>query len=129
MPSSALHRTGQTGAEALYADMGHFGRKPIARAWFLLVLPALVLNFTSARSGCILSNAEAARNPFYLLAPGWALAAEVALSTATPVIASQAVISEPFSPDPPGDPARLRAADDPIQHTSSHEKGRSTSAG
>jgi KUP system potassium uptake protein len=60
-----------TGAEALYADMGHFGRKPIARAWFILVLPALVLNYFG--QGALLLNPEAARNPFYLLAPSWAL--------------------------------------------------------
>ena len=61
-----------TGAEALYADMGHFGRKPIARAWFALVLPALVLNYFG-QGATILVNAEAARNPFYLTAPSWAL--------------------------------------------------------
>ncbi|KPD26359.1 potassium transporter Kup [Pseudomonas paraeruginosa] len=85
-----------TGAEALYADMGHFGRKPIARAWFLLVLPALVLNYFG-QGATILSNAEAARNPFYLLAPGWALLPMVALSTLATVIASQAVISGAFT--------------------------------
>jgi KUP system potassium uptake protein len=61
-----------TGAEALYADMGHFGRKPIARAWFILVLPALVLNYFG-QGALLLENPEAARNPFYLLAPSWAL--------------------------------------------------------
>jgi len=79
-----------TGAEALYADMGHFGRKPIARAWFALVLPALVLNYFG-QGATILVNAEAARNPFYLTAPSWALVPMVALSTAATVIASQAV--------------------------------------
>ncbi|MFZ6048693.1 potassium transporter Kup [Pseudomonas sp. CR3202] len=85
-----------TGAEALYADMGHFGRKPIARAWFFLVLPGLVLNYFG-QGAAILADATAARNPFYLLAPGWALLPMVALSTLATVIASQAVISGAFS--------------------------------
>ncbi len=85
-----------TGAEALYADMGHFGRKPIARAWFFLVLPALVLNYFG-QGAAILGDANAARNPFYLLAPGWALLPMVLLSTLATVIASQAVISGAFS--------------------------------
>lgn len=61
-----------TGAEALYADMGHFGRKPISRAWFILVLPGLVLNYFG-QGALTLENPEAVRNPFYLLAPSWAL--------------------------------------------------------
>ncbi|WP_330114343.1 potassium transporter Kup [Pseudomonas sp. JS3066] len=85
-----------TGAEALYADMGHFGRKPIARAWFFLVLPGLVLNYFG-QGAAILGDANAARNPFYLLAPGWALLPMVLLSTLATVIASQAVISGAFS--------------------------------
>ena len=85
-----------TGAEALYADMGHFGRKPIARAWFILVLPGLVLNYFG-QGALILENPEAVRNPFYLLAPGWALLPMVALSTLATIIASQAVISGAFS--------------------------------
>jgi len=85
-----------TGAEALYADMGHFGRKPIARAWFGLVLPALVLNYFG-QGALVLENPEAARNPFYLLAPSWALLPLVGLSTLATVIASQAVISGAFS--------------------------------
>ncbi|MNQ50029.1 potassium transport protein Kup [compost metagenome] len=85
-----------TGAEALYADMGHFGRKPIARAWFFLVLPGLVLNYFG-QGAAILADAAAARNPFYLLAPGWALLPMVLLSTLATVIASQAVISGAFS--------------------------------
>ena len=83
-----------TGAEALYADMGHFGRKPIARAWFLLVLPALVLNYFG-QGATILSNAEAARNPTCWRPAG--LLPMVALSTLATVIASQAVISGAFS--------------------------------
>ena len=110
-----------TGAEALYADMGHFGRKPIARAWFALVLPALVLNYFG-QGATILVNAEAARNPFYLTAPSWALVPLVALSTAATVIASQAVISGAFSLTRQaiqlGYVPRMV-----IQHTSSHEQG------
>ncbi|MDH4562137.1 potassium transporter Kup [Pseudomonas sp. BN411] len=85
-----------TGAEALYADMGHFGRKPIARAWFFLVLPGLVLNYFG-QGAAILADPAAARNPFYLLSPGWALLPMVLLATLATVIASQAVISGAFS--------------------------------
>ncbi|GFM85913.1 putative potassium transport system protein kup [Pseudomonas cichorii] len=85
-----------TGAEALYADMGHFGRKPISRAWFILVLPALLLNYFG-QGALVLENPEAVRNPFYLLAPGWALLPLIGLSTLATVIASQAVISGAFS--------------------------------
>jgi KUP system potassium uptake protein len=85
-----------TGAEALYADMGHFGRKPIARAWFSLVLPGLVLNYFG-QGALLLSNPAAARNPFYLLAPEWALLPMIALATLATIIASQAVISGAFS--------------------------------
>jgi KUP system potassium uptake protein len=85
-----------TGAEALYADMGHFGRKPISRAWFALVLPALVLNYFG-QGALVLQDPEAVRNPFYLLAPSWALLPLIALSTLATVIASQAVISGAFS--------------------------------
>ncbi|WP_414705697.1 potassium transporter Kup [Pseudomonas sp.] len=110
-----------TGAEALYADMGHFGRKPIARAWFLLVLPALVLNYFG-QGALLLENPEAARNPFYLLAPSWALIPLVGLSTLATVIASQAVISGAFSLTRQaiqlGYIPRMY-----IQHTSSDEQG------
>lgn len=85
-----------TGAEALYADMGHFGRKPISRAWFILVLPALLLNYFG-QGALVLENPDAVRNPFYLLAPGWALLPLIALSTLATIIASQAVISGAFS--------------------------------
>ncbi|MDD0998995.1 potassium transporter Kup [Pseudomonas sp. TNT2022 ID1044] len=85
-----------TGAEALYADMGHFGRKPIARAWFILVLPALMLNYFG-QGALLLGDPETARNPFYLLAPSWALIPLVGLATLATVIASQAVISGAFS--------------------------------
>ncbi|MDD1975270.1 MULTISPECIES: potassium transporter Kup [Pseudomonas] len=110
-----------TGAEALYADMGHFGRKPIARAWFILVLPALVLNYFG-QGALLLQNPEAARNPFYLLAPGWALIPLVGLATLATVIASQAVISGAFSLTRQaiqlGYVPRMQ-----IQHTSSDEQG------
>ncbi|CAA7626799.1 potassium transporter [Candidatus Terasakiella magnetica] len=85
-----------TGGEALYADMGHFGKLPIQIAWFALVLPALVLNYMG-QAALLLDNPEAIANPFYLLAPAWALYPMVILATAATVIASQAVISGVFS--------------------------------
>ncbi|WHS61579.1 potassium transporter Kup [Pseudomonas sp. G2-4] len=110
-----------TGAEALYADMGHFGRKPIARAWFILVLPALMLNYFG-QGALLLGDPEAARNPFYLLAPSWALIPLVGLATLATVIASQAVISGAFSLTRQaiqlGYIPRMY-----IQHTSSAEQG------
>jgi KUP system potassium uptake protein len=85
-----------TGGEALYADMGHFGRAPIRWAWFGLVLPALVLNYFG-QGALVLSRPEAVASPFYMMAPGWALGPLVLLATAATVIASQAVISGVFS--------------------------------
>jgi KUP system potassium uptake protein len=85
-----------TGAEALYADMGHFGRGPIQLAWFGLVFPALVLNYFG-QGALLIANPAAVQNPFYLLVPGWALYPMVALATAATVIASQAVISGAYS--------------------------------
>ena len=85
-----------TGAEALYADMGHFGRRPIQVAWLLIVLPALVCNYLG-QGALILSDPSAVQNPFYLMAPGWGLAPLVLLSTAATVIASQAVITGAYS--------------------------------
>ncbi len=85
-----------TGAEALYADMGHFGRAAIARAWFFVVLPALTLNYLG-QSALILQDPSAAANPFFLQVPGWARYPVVILATAATVIASQAVISGAFS--------------------------------
>jgi len=85
-----------TGAEALYADMGHFGRLPIRVAWFVLVWPALVLNYLG-QAALILNDPGAVANPFYLLAPDWARLPLVILATAATVIASQAVISGAFS--------------------------------
>jgi KUP system potassium uptake protein len=85
-----------TGAEALYADMGHFGRPPIRRAWFFLVFPALTLNYLGQGS-LILGDPSATSSPFFLLLPGWARIPMVVLATAATVIASQAVISGAFS--------------------------------
>ncbi len=85
-----------TGGEALYTDMGHFGKFPIRAAWFGLVLPALVLNYYG-QGALLLKDPAAIQSPFYLLAPGWALIPMVVLATAATVIASQAVISGAFS--------------------------------
>jgi KUP system potassium uptake protein len=84
-----------TGGEALYADMGHFGRRPIRLAWFGLVLPALVLNYLG--QGALLLIEPAAEHPFFMLAPSWGLLPLVGLSTAAAIIASQALISGSFS--------------------------------
>jgi KUP system potassium uptake protein len=85
-----------TGGEALYADMGHFGRSPIQRGWFFVALPGLVLNYFG-QGALLLKNPSAAINPFYQLAPSWALYPLVILATAAAVIASQALISGVFS--------------------------------
>jgi KUP system potassium uptake protein len=85
-----------TGTEALYADMGHFGRSPIRRAWLGFVLPALVLNYYG-QGALLLADPASIRNPFYLLAPSWFLIPLVVLATCATVIASQAVISGTFS--------------------------------
>lgn len=85
-----------TGGEALYADMGHFGKKPIRLAWFAIVMPALVLNYFG-QGALLLAQPDAVKNPFFLMAPGWALLALVALATAATVIASQALITGAFS--------------------------------
>lgn len=85
-----------TGAEALYADMGHFGRFPIRLAWFGFVLPALLLNYFG-QGALVLHDASAVKNPFYLLAPEWALFPLIGLATIATVIASQAVITGAFS--------------------------------
>ena len=85
-----------TGGEALYADMGHFGRKPIQMAWFCVVLPALLINYFG-QGALLLSNPAAVENPFYMLAPSWGLLPLVILATVATVIASQAVISGAFS--------------------------------
>ena len=85
-----------TGAEALYADMGHFGRPPIRRAWLLVVFPACILNYLG-QGALILGHPASISNPFFLLAPGWARLPMVFLATVATVIASQAVISGAFS--------------------------------
>jgi KUP system potassium uptake protein len=85
-----------TGAEALYADMGHFGRAPIQTAWMVFVLPALTLNYLG-QGALVLADPSAVGNPFFLLAPHWALLPLVILSTIATVIASQAVITGAFS--------------------------------
>lgn len=85
-----------TGAEALYADMGHFGKKPIRLAWFSVVMPALTLNYFG-QGALLLTHPEAVKNPFYLMAPDWALVPLVGLATMATVIASQALISGAFS--------------------------------
>ena len=85
-----------TGGEALYADMGHFGKRPIRAAWFALVLPGLVMNYLG-QGALLLTHPEAARNPFFLMAPSWGLYPLVLMATMATVIASQAVISGAFS--------------------------------
>jgi KUP system potassium uptake protein len=85
-----------TGGEALYADMGHFGRRPIQYAWNFLVLPALTLNYLG-QGALLLAHPEAVSNPFYLGVPQWALYPMIGLATAATVIASQAVISGGYS--------------------------------
>jgi KUP system potassium uptake protein len=110
-----------TGAEALYADMGHFGRSPIRRAWFWLVFPALSLNYL-AQGALILHTPRDARDPFFLLVPSWAQIPMVLLATIATVIASQSVISGAFSVTRQavqlGFLPRIR-----IRHTSDHEVG------
>ncbi len=85
-----------TGGEALYADMGHFGKKPIRIAWFFVVMPALTLNYFG-QGALLLSDPSAVANPFFNMAPDWLLVPLVALATAATVIASQALISGAFS--------------------------------
>ncbi len=85
-----------TGAEALYADMGHFGRRPIRLAWFCVVFPALILNYLG-QGGLLLQDPNAAENPFYRIAPTWSIYPLVILATAASVIASQALITGAFS--------------------------------
>ena len=85
-----------TGAEALYADLGHFGKKPIRIAWFAVVMPSLTLNYFG-QGALLLANPAAVKNPFYMMAPDWALIPLVVLATAAAVIASQALITGAFS--------------------------------
>jgi KUP system potassium uptake protein len=109
-----------TGGEALYADMGHFGKRPIRVAWFALVLPALMLNYFG--QGAMLLQNPDADQPFFMLAPSWALLPLVGLSTAAAVIASQALISGAFSLTRQGIQLGYVPRLD-IQHTSSDEMG------
>ncbi|MDR6534951.1 potassium transporter Kup [Variovorax soli] len=85
-----------TGAEALYADLGHFGKRPIRVAWFSVVMPALTLNYFG-QGALLLENPAAVKNPFFMMAPEWALIPLVLLATAATVIASQALITGAFS--------------------------------
>lgn len=110
-----------TGGEALYADMGHFGRRPIAYGWFGLVLPALLLNY-AGQGALLLRDPVAAEQPFYLLGPGWSTWPLAVLATTATIIASQALISGAFSLAMQASRLdylpRLR-----LQHTSAHEHG------
>ena len=110
-----------TGTEALYADMGHFGTKPIRLVWFSIVLPGLLLNYFG-QGALLLRNPEAVTHPFYSLAPSWALYPLIGLATCATIIASQAVISGAFSLTLQaiqlGYCPRLK-----IDHTSSEESG------
>jgi KUP system potassium uptake protein len=110
-----------TGGEALYADMGHFGRKPIRLDWFSIVLPSLLLNYFG-QGALLLENPAAAENPFYLLAPPWAIYPMILLAVAAAVIASQAVISGAYSLTMQavqlGFSPRIK-----IDHTSRHQYG------
>jgi len=110
-----------TGGEALYADMGHFGKRPIRLVWYTLVLPALLLNYLG-QGALLLETPAAAENPFYRLAPGWALYPLIVLATCAAIIASQALISGAYSLTMQaiqlGFMPRLK-----IEHTSSTEMG------
>jgi KUP system potassium uptake protein len=110
-----------TGGESLYADLGHFGRRPIRLAWFTLVLPSLLLNYFG-QGALLLTDGEMAEQPFFMLAPGWARLPLVALATAAAIIASQALISGAFSLTRAaiqlGYAPRLN-----VEHTSSWEMG------
>ena len=109
-----------TGGEALYADMGHFGKRPIRLAWFILVLPALVLNYLG--QGALLLLDPRAAQPFFLMAPPWALLPLVVLATAAAVIASQALISGSFSITRQAMQLGLAPRLD-VEHTSASEMG------
>ena len=110
-----------TGTEALYADLGHFGKKPIRMAWFTLVMPALLINYFG-QGAMLIYTPESVTNPFYLMAPKWALVPLVILATAATVIASQALLSAAFSVSKQaiqlGYLPRMQ-----IRHTSVHETG------
>ena len=109
-----------TGGEALYADMGHFGRQPIRLAWFLLVLPALLINYLG--QGALVLIDPQTDHPFFRLAPSWALLPLVGISTAAAIIASQALISGAFSITRQAIQLGLAPRLD-VEHTSAHEMG------
>ena len=109
-----------TGGEALYADMGHFGPNPIRLAWFSLVLPALVLNYLG--QGALLLTNPGAAQPFFLLAPSWALVPLIGIATAAAIIASQALISGSFSITRQAVQLGLAPRLD-VEHTSAREMG------
>ncbi len=109
-----------TGGEALYADMGHFGKRPIRIAWFSLVLPALLLNYFG--QGALLLHDPGAEQPFFMLAPKWALLPLVGLATVAAIIASQALISGAFSLTRQAIQLGYAPRLD-VEHTSSHEMG------
>jgi KUP system potassium uptake protein len=110
-----------TGAEALYADMGHFGATPIRIAWFALVLPTLLVNYFG-QGALLLARPETSAHPFFYLAPSWGLYPLVAVSTVATVIASQAIISGAFSMTQQAVQLGYSPRFD-IQHTSAHERG------
>jgi KUP system potassium uptake protein len=110
-----------TGGEALYADMGHFGKRPIRVAWFALVLPALLLNYFG-QGALLLTHPHAIEQPFFLLAPAWGLVPLVVLATAAAIIASQALISGAFSLTQQAIQLGYSPRLD-IDHTSHHEMG------
>ena len=109
-----------TGGEALYADMGHFGKQPIRLAWFALVLPALLLNYLG--QGALLLQNKSATHPFFQLAPTWALLPLVVIATVAAVIASQALISGAFSITRQAMQLGLAPRLD-VEHTSAQEIG------
>src|SRR4029077_3607628 len=110
-----------TGADALYADMGHFGRDPIRVAWFALVLPTLLVNYFG-QGALLLADPATRVNPFFHLAPAWGLYPLVGLATMAAVIASQAIISGAFSLTQQAIQLGYSPRFD-IQHTSAHEQG------
>jgi KUP system potassium uptake protein len=110
-----------TGGEALYADMGHFGKRPIRFAWFSLVLPALLLNYFG-QGALLMTHPETIEQPFFLLAPAWGLVPLVVLATAAAIIASQALISGAFSLTQQAVQLGYAPRLD-IEHTSHHEMG------
>src|SRR3954449_8130903 len=110
-----------TGGEAMYADMGHFGRVPIRLAWFAIALPALVLNYFG-QAALLIADPSALENPFYQLAPDWAHYPLIGFATAATVIASQAIISGAFSLTQQSIQLGFLPRVD-IQHTASHERG------